>query len=119
MQSDIEQRRQLANINRSLSCPNEPNFRTINGKCYLFVSEKKTYLEAKAYCEGQVAKATIGKLFEPRTAVTNILVYEAMIEGKGAPVVSLPHDPKVVGLNLPGNCFPALKLPSHHRAFIL
>ena len=28
----------------------------IIGTCYMFVAEKKTYLEAKAYCEGQVAK---------------------------------------------------------------
>ena len=31
LQSDVQQRQQLANINRSLSCPNEPNFRTITG----------------------------------------------------------------------------------------
>ena len=56
LQNDVQQRQQLATINKSLICPDEEKFRTINGKCYLFVAEKKVYLDAKAYCEGFVAK---------------------------------------------------------------
>ena len=43
----------------------------IDGGCYTFVDQIKTFTNAKIYCESKQAR-----LFEPRSVNTNKLVYE-------------------------------------------
>ena len=52
------------------NCPiEEPNTFKINGGCYMFVDQAKTFNGAKTFCESKR-----GRLFEPRTVKTNKLV---------------------------------------------
>ena len=54
------------------NCPiEEPNTFKIDGGCYMFVDQEKTFNDAKTFCESKR-----GRLFEPRTVQTNKLVVE-------------------------------------------
>ena len=53
------------------TCPNELNTFLIDGRCYMFVDQEKSFNDAKAYCESK-----LGRLFEPRSVHTNKLVYD-------------------------------------------
>mgnify|MGYP001310644850 CR=1 FL=1 len=58
-------------------CPtSDPRFSLVNGKCLLFVNDTKNQNEAKLDCENQFARNTVGRLYEPRDATMNNLVYE-------------------------------------------
>jgi len=58
------------------NCPiNEANTFKIDGGCYMFVDQRKTFNEAKTFCESKR-----GRLFEPRTVQTNKLVYDKGVE---------------------------------------
>jgi len=53
-----------------VNCPiNEPNTFKIDGGCYMFVNQTKSFNNAKTFCESKG-----GSLFEPRTVRTNKLV---------------------------------------------
>ena len=55
-------------------CPNDGNFKTINGVCYLFSSEKKNYNDGKSFCESKIAMAKTGRLVEPKTTTIHKLI---------------------------------------------
>ena len=55
-------------------CPNEGNFRTINGACYLFIDQQKKNNDAKILCKNKIANGRPGHLVEPKTSVTNKLI---------------------------------------------
>ena len=57
------------------TCLNEPNTFLIDGGCYLFVDEYNKFYTAKSYCEGKN-----GRLFEPRSEETNMLVFHKASE---------------------------------------
>ena len=58
------------------NCPiNEPNTFKIDGGCYMFVDQRKTFNDAKTFCESKR-----GRLFEPRTVKTNKLVADKGFE---------------------------------------
>ena len=57
-------------------CPlDKPNTFLIDGGCYMFVDQHKTFNDAKNYC-----KSRHGRLFEPRSCHTNELVYDKGFE---------------------------------------
>ena len=58
-----------------VDCPNEENFKTINGVCYLFHGERKNYNDAKSFCESKTTMAKRGRLIEPKTTTINKLIY--------------------------------------------
>ena len=43
MDSGSQQKQRLNKTEKMSDCPNEGNFRTISGGCYLFHDEKKNY----------------------------------------------------------------------------
>jgi hypothetical protein len=62
--------RDSQNLNGVKKCPSgEPNTFLIEGICYMFVDQRKTFNDAKSYCQSKR-----GRLFEPRTLHTNKLV---------------------------------------------
>ena len=63
-----------------LGCPNEGNFRTIDGGCYLFINERKNYDDAKSLCKNKIANGRTGHLVEPKTSAINKLIHD---EAKG------------------------------------
>ena len=57
-------------------CPlDKPNTFLIDGGCYMFVDQEKTFNDAKSYCQ-----RNRGRLFEPRTVHTNKLVSDKGFE---------------------------------------
>merc|ERR1711990_331868 len=65
-----------AKIEKLIDCPNDGNFKTISGVCYLFHNEEKNYNDAKSFCESKIATAKTGRLVEPKTTTINKLIYD-------------------------------------------
>ena len=66
------------------NCPTELNGRLINGTCYTFESEKKSYNDAIEFCK----KNRSARLFEPRTPFTlnDLVITEALEYFKRNPI---------------------------------
>ena len=64
----------FVSCNEVVDCPNEGNFRTINGACYLFINELMKNNDAKILCKNKIANGRPGHLVEPKTSVTNKLI---------------------------------------------
>ena len=76
MNSGSQQTQSSEKIEQLSDCPNEGNFRTIGGGCYLFHDEKKDYNGAKSFCESKIAGGKSGRIIEPKTTTINKLIYE-------------------------------------------
>ena len=77
LKKELEEVKIIADSAIQAVCPTrDPRFRLLNGKCLLFVNETRNQNEAKQDCEKQFAENTNGRLFEPRDADMNRLVYE-------------------------------------------
>ena len=77
-QEGIETR--LGDFNSTISqlgCPNEGNYRTINGGCYLYIiNEEKNYNDAKSLCGERKIDGRTGQLVEPKTTSINKLIHD-------------------------------------------
>ena len=70
--SQYDQEIEEIKLNGVAKCPlSEPNTFIVDGGCYMFVDQEKTFANAKNYCASKQAR-----LFEPRSLHTNKLVYQ-------------------------------------------
>ena len=72
-------RTQCEYINNTISqlgCPNEGNFRTIDGGCYLYIAELMNPNDAKSLCENKTVYGRPGHLVEPKTSSINKAIFD-------------------------------------------
>ena len=77
IESDLEStKKTISKSEGGVECPlHMPKTLIIDGGCYMFVDQTKTFNDAKSYCQSKS-----GRLFEPRTIHTNKLVYDKGFE---------------------------------------
>ena len=75
-------------------CESNPNSKWIDGKCYYFLQEIKTYEDAQYECSDRFEKNVSGRIYEPRNRANFELIFKTAVEifGSQNPVFWLGID---------------------------